>query len=199
MGQEHKNLDWIVLSVASGICAALNGAFAKLTTTALTSNLATVLASWISLESFPSLVEAFVRVVFFALNLIFNGIMWTLFTKALARGTSTTQVSILNTSSNFMVTGMLGWVIFSEKLSPTWLIGALLLVTGSVIIGHRGESHDDVDGVSKPSASSSEEYDLLMNDELGLDDDIGNITDCEVERDSTHPDSQDEPERAKII
>ncbi|CCU74702.1 hypothetical protein BGHDH14_bgh03107 [Blumeria hordei DH14] len=198
MGHEHRNLDWIVLSVASGICAALNGAFAKLTTTELTSSLATVLASWISLESFPSLVEAFVR-VFFALNLIFNGIMWTLFTKALARGTSTTQVSILNTSSNFMITGMLGWVIFSEKLSPTWLIGALLLITGSVIIGHRGESHDDIDGVSKPSSSSSEEYDLLMNDELGLDDDMDNTTDCEVERDSTHLDSQDKSENAKII
>ena len=77
--------------------------------------------------------------IFFGLNLIFNGIMWALFTKALARGTSTTQVSIINTSSNFMITALLGLIIFSESLPPLWWVGAALLVAGNVIIGRREE------------------------------------------------------------
>ncbi|KAF3767779.1 hypothetical protein M406DRAFT_355708 [Cryphonectria parasitica EP155] len=65
--------------------------------------------------------------------------MWTLFTQALAKGNSTTQVSIINTSSNFMITAMLGLIIFSESLPPLWWAGAALLVAGNVIIGSKDE------------------------------------------------------------
>lgn len=78
--------------------------------------------------------------MFFGLNLIFNGVMWTLFTQALAKGSSTTQVSIMNTSSNFVITAMLGFIIFSESLPPLWWVGAALLVAGNVIIGSQDES-----------------------------------------------------------
>lgn len=78
--------------------------------------------------------------MFFGLNLIFNGVMWTLFTQALAKGNSTTQVSIMNTSSNFVITAMLGLIIFSESLPPLWWVGATLLVAGNVIIGSQDES-----------------------------------------------------------
>lgn len=66
--------------------------------------------------------------------------MWALFTKALARGNSTTQVSIMNTSSNFFITAMLGLLIFSEDLPPLWWVGAAFLVAGNVIIGSKDES-----------------------------------------------------------
>jgi len=78
--------------------------------------------------------------MFFGLNLIFNGVMWTLFTQALAKGHSTTQVSIMNTSSNFVITAVLGFIIFSESLPPLWWVGAALLVAGNVIIGSQDES-----------------------------------------------------------
>lgn len=78
--------------------------------------------------------------MFFGLNLIFNGVMWTLFTQALAKGNSTTQVSIMNTSSNFFITAVLGLMIFSESLPPLWWAGAALLVAGNVIIGSQDES-----------------------------------------------------------
>ncbi|KAI9051658.1 hypothetical protein LZ554_004700 [Drepanopeziza brunnea f. sp. 'monogermtubi'] len=123
---------WIVLAIASGGCAAFNGVFAKLTTTELTTSFATWVANLVGLANVEGGVEVIVRALFFALNLIFNGIMWTLFTKALARGTSTTQVSILNTSANFMLTAVLGWVIFSESLPPLWFLGAALLVAGNI-------------------------------------------------------------------
>jgi hypothetical protein len=67
--------------------------------------------------------------------------MWALFTAALAKGTSTTQVSIVNTSANFMITAMMGFLIFSEALPPSWWAGAGLLAVGNVVIG-RKEEHD---------------------------------------------------------
>ena len=94
--------------------------------------------------------------IFFGLNLIFNGIMWTLFTKALARGTSTTQVSIINTSANFMITAVLGWMIFSESLPPLWFAGAALLVAGNVIIGRRDEGEEKGKGDEHVRAESGE-------------------------------------------
>lgn len=66
--------------------------------------------------------------------------MWGLFTQALARGHSTTQVSIMNTSSNFVITAFAGFLIFSEALPPLWWVGATLLVAGNVIIGSKDES-----------------------------------------------------------
>jgi hypothetical protein len=65
--------------------------------------------------------------------------MWTLFTTALARGNSTTQVSVINTSSNFVLSALLGLIIFSETLPPMWWAGAALLVVGSVIVGRKDE------------------------------------------------------------
>jgi drug/metabolite transporter (DMT)-like permease len=65
--------------------------------------------------------------------------MWTLFTTALARGNSTTQVSIMNTSANFVITAILGFAIFSEALPPLWWLGAAMLVAGNVIIGRKDE------------------------------------------------------------
>jgi hypothetical protein len=78
--------------------------------------------------------------------------MWTLFTQALARGTSTTQVSILNTSSNFIITAVLGFAIFSEALPPLWWLGAGLLVAGNVIAGRKDESES---GSSSSGAGAS--------------------------------------------
>ena len=65
--------------------------------------------------------------------------MWALFTTALTRATSTTRVSIINTSSNFMVTAVLGFIIFKEKLPALWWAGAAMLVVGTVVIGKREE------------------------------------------------------------
>lgn len=50
------------------------------------------------------------------MNLAFNGVMWGLFTRALTLGSSTVRVSVINTSANFMLTAVLGAIIFSEAL-----------------------------------------------------------------------------------
>lgn len=95
--------------------------------------------------------------------------MWTLFTKALARGTSTVQVSIINTSSNFMITAVLGFIIFSESLPPLWFLGAALLVAGNVIIGRREEEEKDKgDLEGGESRRAGEEGDGLLGEEVEL-------------------------------
>ena len=76
--------------------------------------------------------------------------MWALFTSALTRASSTTRVSIINTSSNFLITALLGLMIFSEKLPPLWWVGAAGLVVGNVVIGRREEEgieHDKAEAV----------------------------------------------------
>ncbi|PBP28186.1 hypothetical protein BUE80_DR000909 [Diplocarpon rosae] len=168
-----RKSQWIVLALASGGCAAFNGVFAKLTTTELTTTFSTWLADLFGLGNIEGGVEAVVRAIFFGLNLIFNGIMWTLFTKALARGTSTTQVSILNTSANFMITAVLGWLIFSESLPPLWFLGAALLVAGNVIIGRREEGEGKDAGDQRVRRDSGEEGAGLLGEELELDGEVG--------------------------
>lgn len=79
--------------------------------------------------------------------------MWSLFTTALARGTSTTQVSIMNTSTNFIFTALLGLMIFSESLPPMWWGGAVLLVAGSVIAGKDEDAAAEV--------ATRDEYDAV--------------------------------------
>ncbi|RYP49116.1 hypothetical protein DL768_005113 [Monosporascus sp. mg162] len=152
---------WMVFAVASGACAAFNGVFAKLsvppvcllllfvmlfaTTNDLTTHLTRGISGALGLETSESIIEVVVRCVFFGLNLAFNGVMWTLFTQALARGHSTTQVSIMNTSTNFMMTALLGLFIFAESLPPLWWLGAAMLVAGNVIIGRKDEGTKDDD------------------------------------------------------
>lgn len=84
--------------------------------------------------------------------------MWGLFTRALTLATSTVRVSIINTSANFMVTAVLGALIFSEKLPGVWWLGAAMLVAGSVIIGMREETE------KKSVAATTGEAPLLDRD-----------------------------------
>jgi hypothetical protein len=67
--------------------------------------------------------------------------MWGLFTRALTLASSTVRVSVINTSANFMVTAVLGALVFSESLPGLWWLGAAFLVAGSVIIGSREEGN----------------------------------------------------------
>ncbi|KAH7398344.1 hypothetical protein BKA66DRAFT_437416 [Pyrenochaeta sp. MPI-SDFR-AT-0127] len=131
---------WLMLAIASGGCAAFNGVFAKLTTTELTASWSSSIALAFSLSASNKVVEYAIRGLFFGLNLLFNAIMWGLFTRALTLASSTVRVSIINTSANFIVTAVLSFIIFSESLPGLWWLGAALLVAGSVIIGMREET-----------------------------------------------------------
>ena len=112
---------------------------------------------------------------FFICNLIFNAIMWGLFTRALTLASSTVRVSVINTSANFMLTAVLGLLIFRETLpgknmshlstrdrnahpdevAGLWWLGASFLVAGSVIIGRREEGKEGAVTVGEPSAAAA--------------------------------------------
>ena len=68
---------------------------------------------------------------------ILSGTMWALFTRALSLSPSAVHVNVVNTAANFVITAVLGALIFGEKLPLLWSAGASLLITGSVIIGAR--------------------------------------------------------------
>ncbi|KAK5009012.1 hypothetical protein BJ546DRAFT_874373 [Cryomyces antarcticus] len=140
MESSKTGTQWLIFAAASGACASLNGVFAKLTTTDLTTSWASAVSHALGFGASNAVVEATVRAAFFALNLLFNAIMWALFTRALTLATSTVRVSIINTSANFVLTAMLGWLVFAERLPGLWWLGASLLVAGSVIIGGREEA-----------------------------------------------------------
>ncbi|KAK3677996.1 hypothetical protein LTR78_002091 [Recurvomyces mirabilis] len=136
------NSQWLFYAMASGGCAALNGVFAKLTTTQLTTTWATGISHLFGFNEPSRIVEFLVRGFFFLMNLAFNAVMWGLFTRALTLATSTVRVSVINTSANFMITAVLGALIFRESLPGLWWLGASFLVAGSVIIGRREEGKD---------------------------------------------------------
>lgn len=89
--------------------------------------------------------------------------MWGLFTRALTLASSTVRVSVINTSANFMITAILGALIFSEALPGLWWVGAALLVAGSVIIGRREEGSKAATGTAVGAAAAAEP--LLDRDE----------------------------------
>jgi drug/metabolite transporter (DMT)-like permease len=63
--------------------------------------------------------------------------MWAFYTNALSRAPSAVHANIVNTSSNFVITALLGAMVFGERLPLLWWVGAGLLISGSVVIGKR--------------------------------------------------------------
>jgi len=66
-----------------------------------------------------------------------NIIMWALFTRALTASPSTTKVSITNTSANFLVTALLGMLVFKEQVDGLWWVGAGMMGSGCILVGMR--------------------------------------------------------------
>lgn len=86
--------------------------------------------------------EYALRGIFFALNLLFDALMWGLFTRALTLAASTVHVSVLNTSTNFLVAAAAGVAVFGERLPAGWFLGAAMLIAGCLLIGQREGGQD---------------------------------------------------------
>lgn len=111
--------------------------------------------------------------------------MWSLFTTALTRGHSTTQVSIINTSANFVITAILGLAIFSESLPPLWWAGAALLVAGNVIIGAKDEApkdseHEEGGVIGSGGAGSYQPVPQVDSDDDKDDEDVVDLGDLDA-------------------
>ncbi|KAB8078822.1 hypothetical protein BDV29DRAFT_130478 [Aspergillus leporis] len=131
------NTRWVLLALASGAFAALNGLFAKLTTDTQTTTFSRSLLILLGLTGNHPTLEMLVRGACLGLNLLCNGVMWALFTRALTAGPSTVKVSITNTAANFLVTALLGMLIFREKVGGLWWVGAGMMGGGCVLVSMR--------------------------------------------------------------
>lgn len=67
-----------------------------------------------------------------------NFAMWALFTRALTASSSATKVSITNTAANFVVTAVLGMLVFNERVDALWWLGAGMMGAGCILVGMRG-------------------------------------------------------------
>ncbi|KAF7626564.1 hypothetical protein F9C07_1927461 [Aspergillus flavus] len=128
---------WVVLALASGAFAALNGLFAKLTTDTQTTTFSKSLLAFLSLTGDHPILEMLIRGACLGLNVLCNVIMWALFTRALTAAPSTVKVSITNTAANFLVTAMLGMLVFREEVGGLWWVGAGMMGGGCVLVGMR--------------------------------------------------------------
>lgn len=61
MNMTTPQTQWLFYAISSGACAALNGVFAKLTTTQLTSSWATGLSHLLGMKEESMVIEALVR------------------------------------------------------------------------------------------------------------------------------------------
>ncbi|KAJ3115577.1 hypothetical protein HDU96_000401 [Phlyctochytrium bullatum] len=80
------------------------------------------------------------RLAFFWAMTVCNGLMWSFFTKALAAGSSSTQVTLINSAASLCFTALLGFLLFREPLPPLWWIGASLVVGGTVLMSTPSKS-----------------------------------------------------------
>lgn len=127
--------------------------------------------------------------------------MWALFTSALTRSASTTRVAIVNTSANFVLTAVLGFLIFAESLPPLWWLGASLLVVGNVVIGRRdqegaaeegraGAAAGDVESLGSEDGKERDGEGLLFSGDGDAEGEFGGEDDTKgglVEADSDDP------------
>ncbi|KDB25494.1 hypothetical protein H109_02666 [Trichophyton interdigitale MR816] len=172
MSQHSK---WLMLALASGAFAAMNGLFAKLTTTELTTSISRAISHLFTSSkettTLDVIVEYLVRAAFFGLNLLSNFIMWTLFTRALTASPSTTKVTITNTTANFLVTGVLGMLVFRENVNAQWLIGATLMAAGCIIVGMREKQKEEESPRTSAGVNEGEEDIGLAGNRKPDDDD----------------------------
>lgn len=72
--------------------------------------------------------------------LIFNGLVWTFFVKALQQS-NTATATVISSGSNYILSALLGWTIFSERNCSTYWFGIFFILLGLAIIN---KSDDDV-------------------------------------------------------
>lgn len=69
------------------------------------------------------------------LVLLLNVFMWYSFTRALqVEHQTSAAVSIVSSVTNFLTTAMLGVLLFNDTLTPTWWVGAFLIILGTVLL-----------------------------------------------------------------
>lgn len=67
--------------------------------------------------------------------LLFNGLVWTFFVKALqSKDCNTATATVISSGANYILSALLGWAIFSERNCSLYWFGIFLIIIGLAII-----------------------------------------------------------------
>ena len=78
--------------------------------------------------------QAFGRIICLALMIFLNISMFTLFARGLTKCRNSVEASLINTSTNLLLTGILGSVIFQEELDLFWWLGSAFISVGAYFV-----------------------------------------------------------------
>ena len=129
MPDERKVLSnkYFTLAVAAGVCGSLSSLFGKL---CFDSDLVRSFAGEDSTYLFYG-----VRAFFFGLLVLSNVLMTSLFTRSLDSSDNSFKPTIINFSSNFLFTGIVGVLVLKESVDfCLWLVGISLIITGVFLL-----------------------------------------------------------------
>eukprot|EP01080_Neovahlkampfia_damariscottae_P010353 gene10353-2767_t len=134
MNQQNKA---IYFSLVAGLFGSFSSIFGKLST----DTTQTFLKNCILFFSSSEFVLIVARILCFIINILCTGIMWTYFVESL-QNLSALTATVLNTCSNFISTGIFGYLIFGETLTLKWFFGISVILMGiSLIVS--GEKNKD--------------------------------------------------------
>ncbi|XP_044270541.1 transmembrane protein 42 isoform X1 [Tribolium madens] len=103
-------------AILAGFCASAASLFGKLS----------------GLPTFEGLF--IVRIIFFALMIICNAGVWTLFVKALQNVESSLTATVISAASNYCLSALTGFLIFGEVTTLLWWSGMFLIICGLLLI-----------------------------------------------------------------
>ncbi|KAL6524771.1 hypothetical protein OROMI_030364 [Orobanche minor] len=69
----------------------------------------------------------------YALVIFFNVVMWGSYVNSM-RSLSSLQATVTNFATNFLCSGLSGFFLFEEALPVKWFAGAVLIMTGVVVL-----------------------------------------------------------------
>ncbi|XP_070574659.1 transmembrane protein 42-like [Ptychodera flava] len=146
------------LAVSAGLCAAMASVCAKL---AMASDAVAQLciASKLKYDILDIVIPdcesiaLYLRFLCFAMIFLFNAMMWTLFVKSLRKCSSSLEATLINTATNFFVSGVMGQMLFGETMSLLWWFGASLIVIGLLFV-HRGTAASEESSEESAKAKS---------------------------------------------
>ncbi|KAH3760029.1 hypothetical protein Pelo_8105 [Pelomyxa schiedti] len=75
-----------------------------------------------------------ITVLLLGISVAVNGLGATLFASALDMSDSSLRVTALSFSSNFVLTGVVGWLLFHEGIGLKWVCGSALILAGVGIL-----------------------------------------------------------------
>ncbi|KAK1427266.1 hypothetical protein QVD17_15949 [Tagetes erecta] len=73
------------------------------------------------------------QLVRYGMVVLCNVMMWGCYVSSL-KALSSLQATVTNFATNFLSSGLAGFFLFEEPLSPKWFAGALLIVAGVFIL-----------------------------------------------------------------